>query len=158
VILIDANILMYAAGKDHPAKEPSARLVRQVARGGVDVCLDAEVLQEIPHRYWGIKRPADGKRVYDSARRLIPEVLPITAPIVDRARTLLDLYPHLSARDALHSAVVLEHILGGICSFDGDFDQVDGVVRFLPEQLTAEAPLDSTTTPSPEDPENKGTG
>jgi predicted nucleic acid-binding protein len=51
VILIDANIFMYAAGAEHPHKEPSRMFLEQVARGEVDAALDAEVLQEILHRY-----------------------------------------------------------------------------------------------------------
>jgi predicted nucleic acid-binding protein len=69
VILIDANIFMYAAGAEHPHKEPSRRFLEQVARGEVDAALDAEVLQEILHWYRAIKRWSEGRSVYDLARR-----------------------------------------------------------------------------------------
>lgn len=132
MILLDANVLMYAAGADHPNKEPSVRFLERVARGEVEAALDAESLQEILHRYRALGRWAEGRRVYDLARRLFPEILPITAPLVDRARRLMDEHDRLSARDAVHAAVVFTHRLEAICSFDGDFDAVRGLRRIEP--------------------------
>ena len=132
MILVDANLLMYAAGAPHPHKEPSAAFLKRVATGEVDAVLDAEVLQEILHRYRALDRWEEGRRVFDLARTLFPVVLPVTAEVMDRARLMLDAYPHLMARDALHAAVVLEGQLEGVCSYDRDFDPVAGVVRFEP--------------------------
>ena len=56
MILVDSNILMYAAGADHPNKAPSIRFLEKVAREQMDVALDAEVLQEILYRYRAIGR------------------------------------------------------------------------------------------------------
>jgi uncharacterized protein len=103
VILIDANIFMYAAGSPHPHKEPSNALLEQVATKKVDAMMDAEVLQEILHRYRAITRWPEGVRVYDTARLIVPQVFPITGDVLDRAKTLLGQYAALSARDALHA-------------------------------------------------------
>ena len=132
MILVDTNVLMYAAGVPGEFKERSASYVQRVAAGGIDAVLDAEVLQEVLHRYRALDRWGDGRRLFDLARTLFPVVLPITAGVVDRARVLLDAYPHLMARDALHAAVVLLNELDGICSFDRDFDSVAGVTRIEP--------------------------
>ena len=132
MILVDANILMYAAGAPHPHKGPSTAFLERVATGEVEAVVDAEVLQEILHRYRALDRWEEGRRVFDLARALFPVVLPVTAEILDRARLVLDAYPHLMARDALHAAVVLEHELDGVCSYDRDFDPVVGVVREEP--------------------------
>jgi len=132
MILIDANILMYAAGAPHPNKAPSVHLLEQIANGDVVATIDAEVLQELLHRYRAIGRWDEGKRLYDLTRRLFPEVLPITAVILDRARTLLDAHTTIMARDALHAAVVLEERLESICSYDRDFDRIAGIVRVEP--------------------------
>jgi len=132
MMLVDANILMYAAGASHPNKDPSVHLLRRVALGQVEATLDAEVLQEVLHRYRAISRWEDGRRVYDVARRLFPIVIPITSEIMDRARSILDDDPHLMARDALHAAVVLEERLQGIFSYDRDFDRVPGLIRVEP--------------------------
>ncbi len=132
MILVDANILMYAAGAPQPHKGPSAAFLERVATGEVDAVVDAEVLREILHRYRALDRWEEGRRVFDLARALFPVVLPVTAEIMDRARLVLDAYPHLMARDALHVAVVLEHQLDAVCSYDRDFDPVAGVLRVEP--------------------------
>jgi predicted nucleic acid-binding protein len=132
VELIDANILMYAAGAAHPNKEPSIRFLERVANGEVAATIDAETLQEILHRYRAIERWADGRKVYDLARELFPDVIPVTASVLDRARTLLDGSTSLMARDALHAAVVLEEGLDGIYSYDRDFDHIPGIRRLQP--------------------------
>lgn len=132
MILVDTNILMYAAGAAHPHKGRSVRFLERVASGEEDAVLDAETLQEILHRYRALDRWEDGRKVFDLARILFPIVLPVRADLLDRARALLDGYPHLMARDALHAAVVVAHELDGICSFDRDFDPVAGVRRVEP--------------------------
>lgn len=135
MILIDANVLMYAAGAEHAHKIASVRCLRAVAEGRVEGVLDAEVLQEILHRYRAIGRWAGGSKVYDSARRVFPIVLPITAEVLDGARRLLDESPRVSARDALHAAVVDRFELEGICSYDRGFDHVRGLRRMEPDAL-----------------------
>lgn len=132
MILIDTNIIMYAAGATHPNKAPSVRLLEQVAAGEVEATIDVEVLQEILHRYRAIHRWDDGKRVYDLTRQLFPVVIPVTAGILDRARQLLDTDATIMARDAVHAAVVLQERLAAVCSYDRDFDRIAGVVRMEP--------------------------
>jgi predicted nucleic acid-binding protein len=132
MILIDANILMYAAGALHPHKGPSARLLERVARGEVAATINAETLHEILHRYRAIKRWKDGRQVYDLARQLFPNVVPISVEMLDRARELLDHHPALMARDALHAAVVLHEGLEAICSYDRDFDGIPNLARIEP--------------------------
>jgi uncharacterized protein len=132
VILIDSNIFMYAAGASHPHKAPSVRLLEGVSRSELDAAIDAEVLQEILHRYRAIGRWEDGRRVFDLARRIVPTVLPVTAEVMDDARTLMDDHPRLSARDAVHAAVVRVHGLSSIYSYDRDFEAVAGLRRMEP--------------------------
>ncbi len=139
MILVDANILMYAAGASHANKAPSAAYLRRVARGEVEAALDAEALQEILHRYRAIRRWPQGRLVYDAARRLFPMVIPVDADILDIARTLMDRHEALSARDALHAAVALRHKALAICSYDRDFDQIEGITRIEPPNVEGEA-------------------
>jgi uncharacterized protein len=133
VILIDANVFMYAAGADHANKLPSMKLLRGVAQGEIEAAIDAEVLQEILHRYRSIGRWADGRAVFSLARRIVPLVLPITAEILDQARDLMDLHQGLSARDALHAAVALHSGAQAICSYDRDFDPIEELQRIEPK-------------------------
>ena len=132
MILLDANIIMYAAGTPHPHKVPSAALLERIARGEIAAALDAEVLQEILHRYRTIGRWKDGRRVYDLARRSVVTVLPITAEVTDQARAILDDHPKLMTRAALHAAVCRAAEAEAICSYDRDLDVVAGLRRVEP--------------------------
>lgn len=132
MILIDSNVLMYAAGAPHPHKGPSLALLERIAGGEVEAAVDAEALQEILHRYRAIDEWARGRHVYDLARRVFPSVIPVDAHVLDRARELMDAHADLQARDAVHAAVVLHHDMEALCSYDRDFDRVPGIVRRNP--------------------------
>jgi predicted nucleic acid-binding protein len=132
VTLVDSNVFMYAAGREHPLKKRAAAFLERVALGSVDAAIDAEVLQEILHRYRALGRWVEGRLVYDTARVVFPEVLPVTAEVTDRARRLLDGISGLMARDAVHAAIVQVYGLDSIASFDRDFDQIKGLRRIEP--------------------------
>ena len=132
MILVDANVLMYAAGSEHPNKAAALGFLERVAGGEIAAGVDAEVLQEILHRYRALNRWAEGRRVYALARDLFPEVLPVTGEVMDRAKALADADASISARDAVHAAVVSVYELEGICSFDRDFDRIPGCRRLVP--------------------------
>ena len=51
---------------------------------------------------------------------------------MDGARALMDVHPGLMARDALHAAVLDQHSLEAICSYDRDFDAIGSVRRIEP--------------------------
>ena len=130
--LVDSNVFMYAAGREHPLKKRAAAFLERVARGSVDAAIDTEVLQEILHRYRALRRWVEGRLVYDTARVVFPEALPVTTEVMDYTRRLLDQYSGLMARDAVHAAVVEVHGLDSIASFDHDFDKVKGLRRIEP--------------------------
>ena len=120
---------MYAAGAEHPHKAPSVAFLNRVASGEMDATINAEVLQEVLHRYRALNRWTDGQRVYDLARKLFPDVLSITGEVMDEARQILAIDATLTARDAIHAAVVIVNRLDGICSVDNDFDRIAGCPR-----------------------------
>jgi predicted nucleic acid-binding protein len=124
VILVDSNIFTYAAGREHANRRASGEFLERVAQGTVKAAIDAEVLQEVVRRYTALKRWEKGRLVYDAARTLFPDVLPVTAEVKDGARRLLDSHPGMGARDAVHAAVVDVYGLKGICSYDRDFDRI----------------------------------
>jgi uncharacterized protein len=132
VTLIDSNVFMYAAGREHSFKRRAARFLEKVAQGAVEAVIDAEVLQEILHRYRALGRWPEGRLVYDTARLIFPATLPVTTEVMDCARRLLDEHSRLMARDALHAAVVETHELDSICSFDRDFDGLPRLRRIEP--------------------------
>ena len=129
MILVDSNIFMYAAGKEHPAKQPSLAFLESVAREEVDAVIDAEVLQEILHRYTAIgKREAIGP-AFQVVLDIVDDVLGIEKADVLRAGEIAQNRPSMSARDAVHIAVMERHGIRSILSFDADFDRWPGLKR-----------------------------
>ena len=63
VAFIEANIPIYAAGREHPYKDPCADNLRLVAENPISFVTDAEVLQELVHRYLAQDRWALGREV-----------------------------------------------------------------------------------------------
>lgn len=132
MILADANVLMYAVGEEHPHKSRSLSFLSRVSQRQVAAAIDAEVLQEILHRYRSMGRLAKAAAAYAEARLVFDTVFPITVEVTDTAVRLLGQYPALVARDAVHAAVVLVYGLDGICSFDRDFDRIREFRRVEP--------------------------
>jgi predicted nucleic acid-binding protein len=128
-VFIDSNVPMYVAGERHPHREPARRFLAQVRRGEVRACTSTEVLQEILYRYSALRRLELGVEVYEAFVQLCPEVLPVALADTDRARDLLVEVEGISARDAVHAAVMLNHGVARIATFDHDFDGIPGVER-----------------------------
>lgn len=133
MILIDANVFMYAAGAESSNKAPSLRLLERAADGDLEAATDAEVLQEILHRYSAMKAFDRGLELYQLVRKVIPNVLPITASTMDAASVLMQRYPKLTARDAVHAAVCLELPDTALCTYDTDFHGIRGLKVLRPE-------------------------
>jgi len=120
---------MYVAGREHPHRDPARRFLAGVQAGRIQGCTSTEVLQEILYRYSALHRLDLAREVYDLFVHICPEVFSVTLADTDRARDLLLAAPGISARDAIHAAVMLNHDLEWIASFDRGFDAVPGIRR-----------------------------
>jgi predicted nucleic acid-binding protein len=129
VIFIDSNVPMYLIGADHPLKDRARRLIEDAVVSGDALSSSAEVLQELLHRYGVIGRREFIEPAFVALSSLSDVIYSITAADVDRARRLLATTPRLSARDALHVAVMQAHDVGRIMSFDRGFDGIPGIER-----------------------------
>jgi len=128
-VFIDSNIPMYVAGTEHPNRGPAVRFLEAVRGGEVEACTSTEVLQEILYRYHALGRLDLADRVYDLFVALVPEVLPVTLADTDRARDLLVSTKGISARDAVHAAVMINNDVERIATFDRGFDRIGRVAR-----------------------------
>ena len=90
---------------------------------------DAEVLQEILHRYTSIERRDAIGPALQITLDIVDEVFPIEKTEVLRAGEIAQNPALLSARDAVHIAVMERHGIRSILSFDGDFDRWPGLQR-----------------------------
>ena len=129
MILVDSNVPMYLVGAAHPNKAAARRALEEAVAAGESLCTNAEVLQEILHRYTAIGRRESIDPAFDALLAIVDIVYPIERPDVDRARRLLRTSPTLSARDAVHVAVMQGRDIERILSFDSGFDGIPGIVR-----------------------------
>jgi predicted nucleic acid-binding protein len=129
VILIDSNIPMYLVGTPSPQKTDAQRLLERLVSERQRLVTDAEVLQEILHRYVAINRRHDIQPAFDSLLNVVDEVLPVDRTVVERAKQIVLGYQRLSARDAVHLAVMEQHGIERILTFDSVFDGFPGVTR-----------------------------
>ena len=125
---------MYLVGATHPYKEISRQLLEDAIRRERRLVSDAEVLQEILHRYTAISRRDAIEPAFQALLAVVDTVHAIERQDVERASRILRDHPGLSARDALHVAVMERHEIREILSFDAGFDAVEGIRRIaLPE-------------------------
>jgi hypothetical protein len=129
VIFVDSNIPMYLVGAAHPNKAAARRLLEQCINRGERLVADAEVLQEILHRYHAIRRPDAIQPAFDALLGVVDEVYPIEVTDVERARDLMAGLSALSARDAIHVSVMKRHGVHRVLSFDMGFDTVGWLER-----------------------------
>jgi len=120
---------MYLVGADHPHKVDAQRLLEQLIAKEERLVTDAEVLQEILHRYAAIERRDAIQPALDAIVDIVDEVYAIEASDVERAKTVLAGSRQLSARDALHIAIMERHGAELILSFDSGFDSRPGIMR-----------------------------
>ncbi len=129
MIFIDSNVPMYLVGAAHPHKTDAQQRIERAILDRERLVTDAEVLQEILHRYVAIRRPDAIGPAFTALKAIADEVLPITGDDVEGARAILAEFPGLSARDALHVAVMRAHRVDRILSFDRGFDRVGDITR-----------------------------
>jgi uncharacterized protein len=129
VILVDSNIPMYLVGASHPHKVDAQRWVEKLLSDRQRLVTDAEVLQEILHRYVALNRRDAIQPAFDSLLGVIDEVFAVDRAIVERAKEIVFGHRRLSARDAVHLAVMEQHGVDRILSFDSGFDGLPGIIR-----------------------------
>jgi predicted nucleic acid-binding protein len=129
MIFVDSNIPMYLVGAPHPHKDDARRLLERFVAERSPLVTDAEVFQEILHRYVAIDRRDAIKPSFTVLLDLVDEVYPIQLSDVERARDLVLGKRKLSARDAIHIAVIERNGIKRILSFDSGFDGISGLIR-----------------------------
>jgi uncharacterized protein len=129
MIFVDSNVPMYLVGSPHPNKVTSEQTVAALIARQEKLVSDAEVLQEILHRYAAIDRLDAIQPAFDAMLGLVDELFPIELENVERAKTILLGKYQLSARDAIHLAVMEQRAVQRILSFDQGFDRYPNVRR-----------------------------
>jgi len=129
VTFIDSNIPMYLVGAPHPHKSDSKRWLEELVSGRERLVTDAQVLQEILHRYVSIGRPDAIQPAFTALLGVVDEVFPVDQRGVERAKQIVLGLKGLSARDAVYLAIMQIQGIERILSFDRGFDGFAGIVR-----------------------------
>ena len=128
MIFVDSNIPMYLVGAEHPNKTAARMLLERAITDGELLVTDAEVLQEILHRYVAIDRRDAIEPATSALLGVVDEVFPIDRADVERARGIV-IATRLSARDAIHLAIMRRRGADRILTFDRAFEGIMGIVR-----------------------------
>jgi uncharacterized protein len=131
LIFVDSNIPMYLVGAAHPHKSEAQRALEKLIRARQRLVTDAEVLQEVLHRYVAIDRRDAIQPAFDAILGIVDEVLAVDSKAVERAKQIVLEYRRLSARDAVHLSIMEKHGIERILSFDSGFDSFPGVTRLF---------------------------
>jgi predicted nucleic acid-binding protein len=129
MIFVDSNIPMYLVGADHPHKVDARHMVEAAVVAGERLVTSCEVLQEILHRYVAIDRRDAIQPAFDALLGVTDEVLIVERRHIERAKNIVLGSRRVSARDALHVAVMELAGISQIMSFDRSFDGIPGITR-----------------------------
>lgn len=129
MIFVDSNVPMYLVGGEHPHKADAERLLEKYILDRERLVTDAEVLQEILHRYVAIRRRDAIQAAFDALLSITDEIFPVDEASVEKAKTIVLGNEELSARDAIHLAVMQRQGVTRILSFDRGLDVFPGIER-----------------------------
>lgn len=128
-MFLDSNVPMYVVGGPHVHKADASRRLQEAIAARERLVTDAEVFQEILHRYIAIGQRDAIQPAFDSLLGLVDEVFAIDLRDVERAKAIAFERRSLSARDCLHVAILERYEIPRILSFDGGFDGLPGISR-----------------------------
>jgi hypothetical protein len=120
---------MYLVGGPHPHKADAQLLLERAVRDERRLVTDAEVFQEILHRYVAINRRDAIQPAFDALTGVVDTVYGVEREDVESAKEILYGTPRFSARDALHVAIMRRHGIEELMSFDSGFDDLPGIRR-----------------------------
>ena len=133
VAFIDANVPIYAAGREHPYKQPCAKILLMMAETPAPFITDSEVLQELLHYYLASGRWSLGQEVFRAfSEAMQGRIEPVHAEDILSAANSADNYPRVSSRDLVHVAVMRRLGVNRVISADTDFDYLPGIERLDP--------------------------
>jgi predicted nucleic acid-binding protein len=134
---LDANIPVYAGGRDHPYHEPCREILRLAADAPASFVTNAEVLQELLHRYVSLRvwEPGGRETFVSFVALMHDRIEPVRASDVEDAARLASEHSRLSARDLVHLAVMRRLGITQIVTADTAFDNLPGIERLDPLRL-----------------------
>jgi predicted nucleic acid-binding protein len=132
---LDANIIIYAAGKEHPLKDSCQKIISLISENRVSVIINTEICQEILYRFSSIQMLDKGIELTTRIIDLVDTVLPINQIEIEEAMRIIKKYPAIDSRDAIHIASMLTYSIDKIISTDKHFDLASEIKRIDPLEI-----------------------
>ncbi len=129
MIFVDSNIPMYLVGAAHPNKLEAQKALESLIDQGEHFATDAEVLQEILHRYHAIGQPQAIQPAFEAVLGVVDTVFPVELEDAQDAKSILVSTAGISARDAIHIAIMNRRGIKTVLTFDKGFDGQPGITR-----------------------------
>ena len=129
MIFVDSNVPMYLVGNPHPNKDRAAYAIDRLKAVPEVLVTDVEVYQEILHRFSSIGRRDSIGEAFTTLNDIVVQVLSYGMSELHEARDIVLAVPGISARDALHAAVMRSAGITRILSYDRGFDAIPGIER-----------------------------
>jgi len=129
---LDTCIPLYAAGADHPYRQPCLEILAATEDARLAAVTNTEVVQEIVHRLNSIGRQSQAIALASDFIDIVETILPVTRVTVVHFLEMQEAYPDLPSRDALHLATMIESGVKLIVTADKHFDAVREVRRIDP--------------------------
>ena len=127
MIFVDSNVPMYLVGSSHPNRERAEQALNRLREEGEQFITGIEVYQEILHRYVSIRRFEAIEPAFRTLQGIANRALSYGLDEIRAARSLIESVPDISARDALHVAVMRQAGSSRIFSYDTGFDAIPGI-------------------------------
>ena len=124
MLLVDTSVLVYATGGEHPLRERSIRLLRDVVASRVSATTTPEVLQEYAHVRARRRDHASALTQAERFAELLGPLTVVSARDVLAGLRLWSQAPGLGAFDAVLAAVAISHAWN-VVSADRAFAGVD---------------------------------
>jgi predicted nucleic acid-binding protein len=128
-VFLDANVFFYAAGAEHPLRGPAQQVIQKVSQGELSATTNTEILQEILYVMQRRRQATLGFELVRNTFLLFPDLLAVTRNDMLIACDLLERYPQIRTRDAVHAATMLNNGLDSIVSADHHFDDIKEIRR-----------------------------
>lgn len=129
-LFIDTSVLLYAAGAEHPRRDPCRRLILAAESGQVRLHASVEAGQEFLFHRLRMTDRSEAARAFDQLDALL-SWHPFTVEVLRVARDLVE-RGDVRGRDAVHAATALTAGFGAIVAADRDFGGISGLRRVEP--------------------------
>jgi uncharacterized protein len=141
MIVLDATVLVYAKGAEHPLRNPCRELIAAIADRRLQATTTVEVIQEFVHVRAQRRNRADAASLGGDYADLLS---PLLTPTEAHLRHGLSLFEHserLGAFDAVLAASAIDIGAHALISADAAFATVAGLTHVTPDETGVTALL-----------------